>query len=345
MYPNIVLLHVKQRNHIPPICTKQGTIPRNHLLKKHLISIVHIECIKQDRLTKLNISGKNTNGPMDKMILTQNQKLSKKISGLLCTVYNDDKRGTSSAWSWPSNEVAHLKRNSLNIFNEFVPFIPNEGELQYITPINHRKFLKVFVEADRPNLTNKLKSCIAVSLRVDGSVDHNQNDNIHVLVKVVTNEGNPELIFLSFEESMSRGVRGYYDAVKKTVNQVIPWNDLLGLMSSIVTDGASINSGDTNGLLSILEKERADLPLIKVWCAVHRAALAWEKLTANVVEVKKNIGTCVSISSYFHQSGLRTKELKQIAEENNCKFISLPYYFEVRWTEFTDSLCLGILKN
>lgn len=171
---------------------------------------------------------------MDKMILTQNQKLSKKISGLLCTVYNDAKRGTSSAWSWPSNEVAHLKRNSLNIFNEFVQFIPNEGELQYITPINHREFLKVILEADRPNLTNKLKSCIAVSLRVDRSLDRNQIDNIHVLVKVVTNEGNPELIFLSFEDPMSTSVKGYYDAVKKAVNQVIPWNDLLGLMSSIV---------------------------------------------------------------------------------------------------------------
>lgn len=96
-----------------------------------------------------------------------------------------------------------------------------------------------------------------------------------------------------------------------------------------------------------LKKKRADksLPLIKIWCAVHRNALAWEKLTANVVEVKKNIEACVSISSYFHQSGLRTKELKQIVSEENCKFISLPYYFEVRWTEFIYSLCLGILRN
>jgi len=31
------------------------------------------------------------------------------------------------------------------------------------------------------------------------------------------------------------------------------------------------------------------MPLIKVWRAVHRSALAWEELTANVVEVKKNI--------------------------------------------------------
>lgn len=197
--------------------------------------------------------------------------------------------------------------------------------MQYVTPINHREFLSGIVEVDLPKLKNKLKSCIAVSLRIDGSVDRNQIDNIHVLVKVVTSEGNSELIFLSFEEPESRGVRGYYDAVKKSVNHVIPWDDLLGLMPSIVTDGASINSGDKNGLWSILEKGRADLPLIKVWWVVHRTELVSEKFTANVVEIKKNIEACASISSYFYQSGLRTKEFKKIADQNNCKFISLPY--------------------
>ncbi|KAL4132390.1 hypothetical protein QTP88_009544 [Uroleucon formosanum] len=266
-------------------------------------------CIHLTPKESSSVGVHTVNGMVDKLLVAECSKaLAVNNSDYSCFEKINEIKGRN-AWSWPSNEVAHLKRNSLNIFNEFVQFIPNEGELQYITPINHIEFLKVILEADRPNLTNKLKSCIAVSLRVDRSLDRNQIDNIHVLVKVVTNEGNPELIFLSFKKPMSRGVRGYYDAVKKAVNQVIPWNDLL------------------------------------VWYAVHRAALAWKKLTANVVEVKKNIGTCVSISSYFHQSGLRTKELKQIAEENNCKFISLPYYFEVRWTEFTHSLCSGILKN
>lgn len=167
---------------------------------------------------------------MNKILLSQNQKLAKKISEFLCTVYNDAKRGTHSAWSWPSNDIANLKRNKLNILDKFVPFFPNDGDLQYITPINHREFLKVIVEADRPNLTEKLKSCISVSLRVDGSVDRNQIDNIHVLVKIVTSEGNPELIFLSFEEPESRGVRGYYDAIRKAVNQIIPWDDLPNLV-------------------------------------------------------------------------------------------------------------------
>lgn len=108
---------------------------------------------------------------------------------------NNLKRGTYSAWCWPLNEVAYLKRKKLNIFSEFVPFTPNEGDMQYVTPINHRKFLKVIVEADRRNLSNKLNSCIAIPFRIDGSVDRNQIDNIHVLVKVVNNEDNPILIF------------------------------------------------------------------------------------------------------------------------------------------------------
>lgn len=70
--------------------------------------------------------------------------------------------------------------------------------------------------------------------------------------------------FVRFEEPESKSVRGYQDAVKKTVNQVIPWNDLIGFMSSIVTDGASINFDDKNGLWSVLKKELADLLLIKV---------------------------------------------------------------------------------
>lgn len=55
---------------------------------------------------------------------------------------------------------------------------------------------------------------------------------------------------MSFEEPNFRSIRGYFDPKKKkSVNQIIPWNDLLGLMLSIVTDGASINLEVKNGLV------------------------------------------------------------------------------------------------
>lgn len=69
------------------------------------------------------------------------------------------------------------------------------------------------VLANIPQLKNKVKSCLSVSLRVDGSVDRFQIDYIHFMVKVITKEENDELIFLGFEEPETRGVKGYYEAI------------------------------------------------------------------------------------------------------------------------------------
>jgi len=57
------------------------------------------------------------------------------------------------------------------------------------------------------------------------------------------------------------------------------------------------------------------------------------------------IESCASIATYFHQTGLRTKELKKIADENEMSLLHLPKYFEVRWTEFTYKLFYGIIKS
>jgi len=84
---------------------------------------------------------------------------------------------------------------------------------------------------------------------------------------------------------------------------------------------------------------------MKIWCAVHRSALAWEKLTQHVSEVSKIIETCSSIFIGFHQSDVRTTFFKLIAKKEIIKYVQLPKYFDVRWTEFTYSLLVGILRN
>lgn len=267
----------------------------------------------------------------------------------MCTIFNDAKRGTLSAWSWPSREVVNLKRQRLDL-SKNVPLLETfEGDLQYVSPSNYREIMNCIVEADIINLKNKLKKCLAISLRCDGSVDRSQIDNIHVLAKVVTEKGDIELMFIGFEEPKTKGSLGHYDAVQTAVGQLINWKEVIHLVSSFVTDGANINVGHKSGLWALLENERQQelvkIPLMKIWCSVHRSALAWEKLTQNVPEVSKIILCCSSISSYFHQSGVRTKELKKIADFENTKNVQLPKYFDVRWTEFTYSLLVSILRN
>jgi len=81
--------------------------------------------------------------------------------------------------------------------------------------------MNCIVEADIINLKNKLKKCLAISLRCDGSVDRTQIDNIHVLAKVVTEKGDIELIFIGFEEPKTKGASGHYDAVQTAVGHLI----------------------------------------------------------------------------------------------------------------------------
>lgn len=155
---------------------------------------------------------------------------------------------------------------------------------------------------------------------------------------------------MAFQEPTQKGAIGYYEAIKDSVERFVDWNEVLPLVSSIVTDGASVNIGKKNGLWFIFEQERNKMfnnigPFIKIWCAVHRSALAWEKLTSEVGELNKLIQIYSSISSYFHQSGLRTNELKQVALDEQKTMYTLPKYFDVRWTEFTYNLLLNILRN
>ncbi|CAB4024767.1 E3 SUMO- ligase KIAA1586-like isoform X4, partial [Paramuricea clavata] len=52
-----------------------------------------------------------------------------------------------------------------------------------------------------------------------------------------------------------------------------------------------------------------------------------------------------SISTFFHASGIRTRELIDAANAEGCCVLSLPRVFEVRWTEFTSSLIEVVLRS
>ena len=70
------------------------------------------------------------------------------------------------------------------------------------------------------------------------------------------------------------------------------------------------------------------------------------KSTSDIVpEVKKMFQVIISISTYFHSSGIRTRELKAVAEETKCPLLHLPKLFEVRWSEFSYALLNAVLVS
>ena len=96
-----------------------------------------------------------------------------KICSCMLYVYNDAQRGTISAWSWPSRVLTRFKADEVKIDN-FTPFIQTANQIQYLNPVQHRDFLSCIAVVGRKQVKKELSEALAVSLRVDGSVDRQQ---------------------------------------------------------------------------------------------------------------------------------------------------------------------------
>ena len=81
-----------------------------------------------------------------------------------------------------------------------------------------------------------------------------------------------------------------------------------------------MNTGAKNGLWALCDEEHlqssSDLPLLNIWCAGHIINLAWKLVTKAVSEVGRLISDASALSSYFHMSAVRTRNLKKIADEH-----------------------------
>lgn len=124
---------------------------------------------------------------------------------------------------------------------------------------------------------------------------------------------------------------------------------ILRKVSSIVTDGTNVKTGDKHSLWELFEKETkstgSEIPLIKIWCAAHRAELAWKSISKTVPEVNRMLSLLSGMSSHFHYSAMRTAELKQIAADENLPLLMLPKIFEIRWSQFTFNLVRSVLVS
>lgn len=179
------------------------------------------------------------------------------------------------------------------------------------------------------------------------------------MAKLINPKGEVELLFLGVGQQKKKGAAGLLDAtltaVKNNLN-VETLRIVLTKMSSICTDGAAINTGEGSGLWSRFENEisinGSEIPLVQIWCGAHRLDLAWSDINSqpntesDASELKvldKTLSILSTLSSYFHNSAIRTNELKEIADDNGV--LSMPKLFTIRWTEYTFNLIRAILTS
>jgi len=130
---------------------------------------------------------------------------------------------------------------------------------------------------------------------------------------------------------------------------------ILRNISPIVTDGANVNIGTKGELWDLIENKwrttasmsniSSNIPLQKIWCAAHRSNLAWKDTSNSVPEIKHLLDKLIGLSTFFHTSALRSRELDDVASTNNFKLLRVLKLFTVRWTEFSFSLVNAVLTS
>eukprot|EP00794_Sanderia_malayensis_P013673 gene13673-15102_t len=202
------------------------------------------------------------------------------VGSRMITVFNDAKRGSLSAWSWPSREIAHQKAIKYMANGYTGNFEPAAGSFRYLHPAHHAELLDCIVETDRITMKDQFERVLSVSLHTDGSVDRMQQHNCHLMAKIVDLKGKESLLFLGFAESKERGPAGYLKTIKEASEKTLNWDALFAKSSSIVTDGENMSTGQHRGLCRLCQDQRdtsfSKLPLMKIWCAAQRMNLAWK---------------------------------------------------------------------
>ena len=115
------------------------------------------------------------------------------------------------------------------------------------------------------------------------------------MAKLVSPTGVTQNMFLGAAELQTNGAKGVNDTILTACARTVRLgsDDDLSMQEakkffyrafSLVTDGASANVRQQNGLWALLEKDRKNTELnenqpaqcMKTWCAAHRAQLAWK---------------------------------------------------------------------
>ena len=100
-------------------------------------------------------------------------------------------------------------------------------------------------------------------------------------------------------------------------------NLIMKEVSSLLTDGTSLNTGHNNDLWNIFQeyifkKFSYPVALLTIWYCANKPSLSWKAANNEIPEIKNILMPLSGISSHFAKYGFRCRELKNIAEYNNC---------------------------
>jgi hypothetical protein len=188
----------------------------------------------------------------------------------------------------------------------------------YINRIECTEFIDYHGEYLANKLANDLKEAKFYSVLTDGSTDRSvtEKELVYVLYfdpKTIGEKVGLKLAFLSLKDVKKANAAGIQSAIESSFASLgISKNVLYSKLVGFGPDGASVNSGDKNGVKALLQEKSPWL--IFQWCVAHRLELALKDALQPTFfkQVEKML---TRLYSLYRKSPKKLHELKALHEQ------------------------------
>jgi len=233
------------------------------------------------------------------------------------------------------DRLSHLFRNAHAIafnsrpFKDFV-WMASLDELKGInigkTYRNDKQcyaFIQAIAAVERTKIEETIQNVKFMSVLSDGSVDVSTTENEAVYVRVAF-KGTVSVFFMGMKKVSRANASGIYGALMSALKlKSLPSSDVLAKLVGYGSDGASVNTGQENGVIALLRKN-IDPAIIIVHCMAHRLELAFKSAVKDFKQYDKLNTLLTELFAFYHRSALQTENLKTAYAACNLP-VSLPH--------------------
>ncbi|XP_065665100.1 zinc finger protein 862-like [Hydra vulgaris] len=199
-----------------------------------------------------------------------------------------------------------------------------------------REYISCIASAIKEKVAKIVNETNFFSILSDGSQARKTKDEKELILVRVEREGTPACFVVSLLDMNSLGGMNA-NTIKKAIDSIFIETGSVPLTASAykyklvsaTADGACVNFGIYNGVLTQLKKDR--MWLIKIHCVNHRLELAIKDAVKDISQYKECERFYISIFNLFRNSGKLKCAVKKAAEALNITFYTLPKIFGTRF--------------
>ncbi|XP_052249683.1 zinc finger protein 862-like [Dreissena polymorpha] len=282
----------------------------------------------QNHLTALERTTLKAQKPMQKLLAAKINMDDELALNLLKTAYHIAKR------ELPKGEMQHMVDYASFLGVDFCKSATSSA-----SHTNHQSVSELqsaIAEVILEDSLQEVKDSHVFSLTIDESTDNGNLKRVLMYTQFVK-EGALKYRLLT-NKVISEGSACAVNIVSMVLEELKTKGLDISKMVGIGTDGASVMTGRTGGVVKLLQEHSPSL--IGVHCAAHREALATSQAAKHIPDMNEYSRTIMNIFKYFKNSALRSNRLRTIqillmlpelkyAEVHSVRWLSMEHAVQV----------------